>query len=263
MATTTNYGWSTPDDTALVSQGAAAIRTLGSSADTTVKALSPGTTAGDVDYYTSSTAKARLGIGTTGQVLSVSGGVPAWANPAGGFNPILTPQNSGEYVNGMIMGTTSTGVTPVEDRTYYRPFFLSGIAFDRMTIRTGAAFSGTSSVRLGIYNASQTTGKPTTVFLDAGTISCTAASTTYELTISSTPPAGYYYLAFNMQTSPTSAEFLGYNTELNPTYMNTATGTTTALSRGYYQSSVTGAFATAGTLVANTANNMLIALRIV
>jgi len=79
MATTTNYGWSTPDDTALVSQGAAAIRTLGSSVDTTVKALSPGTTAGDVDYYTSSTAKARLGIGTSGQVLSVSGGVPAWA----------------------------------------------------------------------------------------------------------------------------------------------------------------------------------------
>ena len=79
MATTTNYGWTTPDDTALVSQGASAIRTLGSSVDTTVKALSPGTTAGDVDYYTSSTAKARLGIGSTGQVLTVAAGVPSWA----------------------------------------------------------------------------------------------------------------------------------------------------------------------------------------
>jgi hypothetical protein len=29
MATTTNYGWETPDDTDLVKDGAAAIRTLG------------------------------------------------------------------------------------------------------------------------------------------------------------------------------------------------------------------------------------------
>lgn len=37
MASTTNFGWSTPDDTALVKNGASAIRTLGSSADSTVQ----------------------------------------------------------------------------------------------------------------------------------------------------------------------------------------------------------------------------------
>jgi hypothetical protein len=86
MATTTNYSWATPDDTDLVKDGAAAIRTLGSSADTTVKALSPGTTAGDLDYYTSGTAKARLGIGTAGQILQVNSGAtaPEWAAPASG-----------------------------------------------------------------------------------------------------------------------------------------------------------------------------------
>ena len=84
MATTTNYGWTTPDNTALVKDGASAIRTLGSSIDTSVKSLSPGTTAGDIDYYTSSTAKSRVAIGTTGQILTVSGGVPTWATPAGG-----------------------------------------------------------------------------------------------------------------------------------------------------------------------------------
>ena len=36
MATTTNYGWTTPDDTSLVKDGAAAIRTLGSSIDTSL-----------------------------------------------------------------------------------------------------------------------------------------------------------------------------------------------------------------------------------
>ena len=36
MATTTNYSWTTPDDTALVKDGAAAIRSLGTAIDTTV-----------------------------------------------------------------------------------------------------------------------------------------------------------------------------------------------------------------------------------
>jgi len=37
MATTTHFSWVTPDDTALVKNGASAIRTLGSSADSTVQ----------------------------------------------------------------------------------------------------------------------------------------------------------------------------------------------------------------------------------
>jgi hypothetical protein len=85
MATTTNYGWTTPDDTALVKDGAAAIRTLGSSVDTTTKALNPSTTLGDIEYRSSTAnTNTRLAIGTTGQVLTVVGGVPAWAATAGG-----------------------------------------------------------------------------------------------------------------------------------------------------------------------------------
>jgi hypothetical protein len=44
MATTTNFGWTTPNDTDLVKDGAAAIRTLGSSIDTTLVDLKGGTT---------------------------------------------------------------------------------------------------------------------------------------------------------------------------------------------------------------------------
>jgi hypothetical protein len=91
MATTTNYSWTTPDDTDLVKDGASAIRTLGSSVDTTVKALSPGTTAGDIDYYTTSTAKARVAIGTAGQVLTVNSGAtaPQWSTPVSGAYTLL------------------------------------------------------------------------------------------------------------------------------------------------------------------------------
>lgn len=85
MATTTNYGWETADDTDLVKDGALAMRTLGSAIDTTVKALNPSTTLGDIEYRSSTAnTNTRLPIGSTGQVLTVSGGVPAWVAPAGG-----------------------------------------------------------------------------------------------------------------------------------------------------------------------------------
>jgi len=80
MANTTNYNWETPDDTDLVKDGAAAIRTLGSSIDTTTKALNPSTTLGDIEYRSATAnTNTRLGIGTTGQVLTVADGVPTWA----------------------------------------------------------------------------------------------------------------------------------------------------------------------------------------
>ena len=95
MATTTNYGWTTPDDTALVKDGASAIRTLGSSVDTTTKNLNPETTLGDLAYRSSTAnVKTRLGLGTAGQVLQVNSGAtaPEWATPStgGGMTLIST-----------------------------------------------------------------------------------------------------------------------------------------------------------------------------
>jgi hypothetical protein len=81
MANTTNYNWETPDDTDLVKDGAAAIRTLGNSIDTTTKALNPETTLGDIAYRSAtSNTNTRLPIGSNGQILGVSAGVPAWIN---------------------------------------------------------------------------------------------------------------------------------------------------------------------------------------
>ena len=82
MANTTNYNWETPDDTDLVKDGAAAIRTLGNSIDTTTKNLNPETTTGDIAYRSATAnTNTRLAIGTTGQVLTVAAGVPSWATP--------------------------------------------------------------------------------------------------------------------------------------------------------------------------------------
>jgi hypothetical protein len=61
-------------------------------------ALNPMTTTGDILYEASPTTAARLPIGTTGQVLSVSGGIPAWTTPstsAAGSNTQVQFNNSG------------------------------------------------------------------------------------------------------------------------------------------------------------------------
>lgn len=52
--------------------------------DSTYIAKTLTTTTGDIIYASGANTPARLSIGSTGQVLSVSGGVPAWATPAGG-----------------------------------------------------------------------------------------------------------------------------------------------------------------------------------
>jgi hypothetical protein len=94
MATTTNYSWTTPDDTALVKDGAAAIRSLGSSIDTTTKNLNPSTTLGDIEYRSSTAnTNTRLAIGSTGNVLTVAGGVPTWSAP-----PSSSPASANSFV---------------------------------------------------------------------------------------------------------------------------------------------------------------------
>lgn len=150
MATTTNYGWTTPDNTALVKDGASAIRTLGSSVDTTVKALSPGTTAGDVDYYTSSTAKARLAIGTTGQVLTVSGGVPSWATSSSGGMTLLSTTT--------LTGATATisSISQSYNSLMVVMYGVTAAGNGKMRIAPNSNTTGSSSIRISVDNSSFT-----------------------------------------------------------------------------------------------------------
>jgi hypothetical protein len=80
---TTNYGFVLPTPTDLVTDLPADFDIALQGVDTRLKALQPGTTLGDL-AYSSATANTstRLPIGTTGQVLAVSGGVPAWTTTA-------------------------------------------------------------------------------------------------------------------------------------------------------------------------------------
>ena len=58
------------------------------------------TTTGDIIYASAANTPARLGIGSSAQVLTVSGGIPAWAAPAAG--------GMTELASGSLSGTTTT-----------------------------------------------------------------------------------------------------------------------------------------------------------
>jgi hypothetical protein len=120
MATTTNYGWGTPDDTDLVKDGALAIRDLGQDIDTTTKALNPETTTGDIAYRSATAnTNTRLALGTAGQVLTVNSGAtaPEWATPAGGGG--MTLLNSGSTA---LSSTSTTFNVTVTGYTYLQIF---------------------------------------------------------------------------------------------------------------------------------------------
>ena len=99
---TSNYGFVLPTSTDLVTDLPADFDVALQGVDTRLKALQPGTTLGDI-AYSSATANTntRLGIGTTGQVLAVSGGVPAWTTPAsgGGMTSIASGSLSGSSLS--------------------------------------------------------------------------------------------------------------------------------------------------------------------
>jgi len=124
---TSNFGWQMPTATDLVTDLPADFEVFGQAVDTSLADLkggttgqvlkknsntdmdfvwgtdggmtNPMTTTGDVIYSSSGSTPARLGIGTTGQVLAVSGGLPAWTNPSSGWTLITS---------GTLSSTTTT-----------------------------------------------------------------------------------------------------------------------------------------------------------
>ena len=79
---TTNYGWPMPTSTDLVTDLPADFALFGQPVDTSLKALNPETTLGDIAYRSStSNTNTRLAIGASNQVLGIVSGVPAWIDP--------------------------------------------------------------------------------------------------------------------------------------------------------------------------------------
>jgi hypothetical protein len=95
MATTTNFAWETPDDTDLVKDGAAAIRTLGSSIDTSLVDLKGGTS-GQVLSKASGTDMDFTWIEQDDTTLAINAQTGVSYTPvlADGINTLVTMDNA-------------------------------------------------------------------------------------------------------------------------------------------------------------------------
>lgn len=165
MATTTNFGWETPDDTDLVKDGALAMRTLGNSIDSSFVDLKGGTTGQilskasntDLDYtwinndqgdITGVTAGTGLtGGGTTGAV-TLTNDMATTITAAG---DIVIGTGSGTYDN-LPIGTTGQVLTA---DTTVSPYKVKWAA-------AGGSFSGVS---LNDTNTTQNISNATTTAL--------------------------------------------------------------------------------------------------
>jgi hypothetical protein len=126
---TSNFNWQMPTSSDLVTDLPADFEVFGQAVDTSLADLkggttgqvlkknsntdmdfvwgadsagmtNPMTTTGDMIYSSSGSTPARLGIGTSGQVIGIAAGVPAWVTPASGsMTSIATGTLSGATVS--------------------------------------------------------------------------------------------------------------------------------------------------------------------
>jgi hypothetical protein len=161
---TTNYGFVLPTPTDLVTDLPADFDVALQGVDTRLKALQPGTTLGDL-AYSSATANTntRLGIGSTGNVLTVTGGVPVWAAPAtgGGMTSIASGTLSGSSVSLTSIPSTYNqilltmeAVNTTTDDVYIGITLNSdtgATAYQRVFAITGAQTSGSGNASFRVF----------------------------------------------------------------------------------------------------------------
>ena len=165
---TTNYGFVLPTPTDLVTDLPADFDVALQGVDTRLKALQPGTTLGDL-AYSSATANTntRLGVGTTGQVLTVAGGVPTWATPASvatfvGAN--ATKQANQSLANVTMTAISFDGTDILDSNGFHDPSSNN----TRMTIPTG--YGGNYLIQAQIQFAPGTAAREVQIYKNGATI---------------------------------------------------------------------------------------------
>ena len=135
-------------------------------------ALSPMTTTGDIEYESATGVASRLAIGTTGQVLTVAGGVPTWATAGGGSSSLTAT-----YVG---YGSGSNTLTGTSDFTWTdsTQIMALGTGSAGPTIQANPNTVGGAGNAFSIVGSTAGTG-------NGGVVNITAGTGTYNASTSS------------------------------------------------------------------------------
>ena len=125
----------------------------------------PMTTTGDIIYSSSGSTPARLGIGTTGQVVTVASGLPSWATPAAASSGLVLISRQ-TFSN---VATTTTTFDSVFSSTY-KTYLIS--------IENSFAGTAADDFYMQLRYAGPLTQASTYIFTNNNYTMATAANTT-------------------------------------------------------------------------------------
>lgn len=222
MATTTNFGWETPDDTDLVKDGAAAMRTLGNSIDTSLVDLKGGTTGqvlskasntdmdfswtsidpltildakGDLISATAADTPARLAVGTNGQILSAD------SSTSTGLKWI-TPSTSTSGLTFISRTTFSNVASQAIDSVFSSSYYSYLIAIEGIYSATAAddlqlqfRYAGPTTETTQYYGSAINGKYNETTVSNYGTNNAAALNLSKTSAISTLPIAGFLYVS--------------------------------------------------------------------
>jgi hypothetical protein len=153
--------------------------------------VNPMTTTGDTIYSSSGSTPARLGIGSTGQVLTVSGGIPSWATPASGstFSGCVLTKSGNQTITAASYQAITFTTESIDTDSYHN----NSTNTSRITIPSGKAgkYLICANFTYGNFN----TAKYLAIFKNGSQIDCLIAWQQNSLTTTPYSMSGIVDLA--------------------------------------------------------------------